>query len=48
EKFATHKSNRADVAGHLTENVWNGRSSVQFQLTDFKMAGSDIQEAEVN
>ena len=44
EKFATHKSNRADVAGHLTVNVWNGKSTVQFQLLDLKLVGSDIQE----
>ncbi len=42
EKFRTHKSNRADVAGHLTANVWNGKSSAQFQLIDFKVVGSDI------
>lgn len=44
DKFATHKSNRADVAGHLTVNEWNGNSTVQFQLIDLKHAGSDIQE----
>ncbi|MEK7202500.1 MAG: single-stranded-DNA-specific exonuclease RecJ [Patescibacteria group bacterium] len=44
DKFATHKSNRADVAGYLTVNEWNGNSSVQFQLIDFKHVGSDIQE----
>ncbi len=43
DKFATHKSNRADVAGHLTVNVWNGNSTVQFQLIDFKPVGSEIQ-----
>ncbi|MCR4277845.1 MAG: single-stranded-DNA-specific exonuclease RecJ [Candidatus Berkelbacteria bacterium] len=42
EKFATHKSNRADVAGHLTENIWNGNKTVQFQLIDFKHAGADV------
>lgn len=42
KKFATHKSNRADVAGYLMENIWNGNTTVQFQLIDFKLVGSDI------
>ncbi|MDO8650545.1 MAG: hypothetical protein Q7K33_04555, partial [Candidatus Berkelbacteria bacterium] len=46
EKFATHKSNRADVAGHLTENVWNGNKSVQFQVIDFKHVGTEILESD--
>ena len=46
EKFATHKSNRADVAGHLTENVWNGNRNVQFQIVDFKHTGTEILESD--
>ena len=48
DKFKTHQSIRADVAGHLTANTWNGNTSVQFQVTDFREVGGEIGEESIS
>lgn len=36
------KGARVDVSGHIQENIWNGKSSVQIMVREIRQATSDI------
>ncbi|MEX2361897.1 MAG: hypothetical protein WD544_01845, partial [Patescibacteria group bacterium] len=44
EKYFNNPLSTIDIVGHLEENIWNGRKSLQIKLKDFRPAGSGVDE----